>query len=60
MNVKATQASDLSNTHCSPVKGVGADFQQKAQFEQLHSAWLTEQNQRFESHGLWCADMRVW
>lgn len=32
----------------------------KAQFEQLHSAWLAEQNQRFEAHGLWCDDMRVW
>ena len=34
--------------------------QRKAQFEQLHSAWLAEQSQRFESHGLWCEDMRVW
>jgi phosphoglucomutase len=25
-----------------------------------HSAWLAEQNQRFEAHGLWCDDMRVW
>jgi PHD/YefM family antitoxin component YafN of YafNO toxin-antitoxin module len=32
----------------------------KAQFEQLHSAWIAEQNQRFEAHGLWCDDMRVW
>jgi PHD/YefM family antitoxin component YafN of YafNO toxin-antitoxin module len=34
--------------------------QQKAQFEQAHSAWLAEQNRRFESRGLWCDDMRVW
>jgi PHD/YefM family antitoxin component YafN of YafNO toxin-antitoxin module len=34
--------------------------QRKAQFEQLHEAWLAEQNQRFESNGLWCDDMRVW
>ncbi|WP_233202513.1 type II toxin-antitoxin system Phd/YefM family antitoxin [Limnohabitans sp. JirII-31] len=34
--------------------------QRKAQFEQSHGAWLAEQNQRFESHGLWCDDMRVW
>jgi PHD/YefM family antitoxin component YafN of YafNO toxin-antitoxin module len=34
--------------------------QRKAQFEQSHSAWLAEQNQRFEAHGLWCDDMRVW
>ena len=34
--------------------------QRKVQFEQLHSAWLAEQNQRFEAHGLWCDDMRVW
>lgn len=34
--------------------------QRKALFEKLHSAWLVEQNQRFEAHGLWCDDMRVW
>ena len=34
--------------------------QRKAQFEQSHRAWLAEQNQRFETHGLWCDDMRVW
>ena len=34
--------------------------QRKAQFEQSHSAWFAEQNQRFETHGLWCDDMRVW
>jgi PHD/YefM family antitoxin component YafN of YafNO toxin-antitoxin module len=34
--------------------------QRKKQFEQTHSAWLTEQNSRFETHGLWCDDMRVW
>ena len=34
--------------------------QRKAQFEQSHRAWLAEQNQRFEAHGLWCDDLRVW
>lgn len=34
--------------------------QRKTQFEQTHSAWLAEQNQRFEAHGLWCDDLRVW
>ena len=34
--------------------------ERKAAFEQSHSAWISEQNQRFEAHGLWCDDMRVW
>jgi len=34
--------------------------QRKTQFERSHSAWIAEQNQRFETHGLWCDDMRVW
>lgn len=34
--------------------------QRKAQFEKTHSAWITEQNSRFEAHGLWCDDLRVW
>lgn len=34
--------------------------QRKAQFEQSHSAWIAEQNQRFEARGLWCDDLRVW
>ena len=34
--------------------------QRQARFEQTHSAWIAEQNQRFESHGLWCDDLRVW
>ena len=34
--------------------------ERKAKFEKLHSAWLAEQNQRFETKGLWCDDMRVW
>lgn len=37
-----------------------APSQRKAQFELTHSTWLAEQNQRFESHGLWCDEMRVW
>ncbi len=34
--------------------------QRRATFEQSHGAWIAEQNQRFESQGLWCDDMRVW
>lgn len=34
--------------------------QRKAQFEQSHSAWIAEQNQRFQTQGLWCDEMRVW
>lgn len=34
--------------------------QRKAIFEKSYSAWLMEQNQRFESRGLWCDDLRVW
>jgi hypothetical protein len=34
--------------------------QRKAQFERERSTWLAEQNQRFESQGLWCDDLRVW
>ena len=30
------------------------------QFNQTHKAWLEEQNARFETHGLWCDDLRVW
>jgi PHD/YefM family antitoxin component YafN of YafNO toxin-antitoxin module len=29
-------------------------------FNQDHQAWLDEQNKRFEKHGLWCDDLRVW
>ena len=34
--------------------------QRKRAFEQTHKAWIDEQNARFEQHGLWCDDMRVW
>ena len=34
--------------------------QRKAQFESKHQAWLAELNQRSESTGLWCDDLRVW
>lgn len=34
--------------------------QQKKAFDQTHRAWIDEQNARFEKHGLWCADLRVW
>lgn len=32
----------------------------KSSFDKTHQAWLAEQNSRFEAHGLWCDDMRVW
>jgi len=31
--------------------------QRKTPFEQAYSAWIAEQNHRFEAHGLWCDDM---
>ncbi len=34
--------------------------QRKSEFEQSHGAWLSEQTHRFETHGLWCDDVRVW
>lgn len=34
--------------------------QRRLQFDQDHQEWLSEQNARFEKHGLWCDDMRVW
>lgn len=53
--VSARQFSELQATN-----GIETLSQRKAQFEQSHSAWLAEQNQRFEAHGLWCDDIRVW
>lgn len=32
----------------------------KEEFETTHKAWIDEQNSRFEAHGLWCDDLRVW
>ncbi|OYT92742.1 MAG: prevent-host-death protein [Burkholderiales bacterium PBB3] len=32
---------------------------QKA-FNENHKAWIEAQNTRFEKHGLWCDDLRVW
>jgi hypothetical protein len=32
----------------------------QTQFELTHKAWLAEQNQRFETHGVWCDDLRTW
>ena len=53
--VSAKQFSELQATRHSETLA-----QRKTQFEQSHGAWITEQNQRFEAHGLWCDDMRVW
>jgi len=53
--VSAKQFSDLQ-----AAARVETPAQRKAQFEQDHGAWITEQNRRFESHGLWCDEMRVW
>jgi len=33
---------------------------QKKMFDQTHKAWIDEQNARFEKHGLWCDDLRIW
>ncbi len=32
----------------------------QAEFDLQHSAWLAEQNARFEGDGLWCDELRVW
>lgn len=32
----------------------------KARFEETHSVWIAEQVQRFDVHGLWCDELRVW
>jgi len=53
--VSARQFSELQASNRSDTLA-----QRKAQFEQSHSAWLAEQQQRFEAHGLWCDDLRVW
>ena len=53
--VSAKQFSELQTA-----SRIGTPSQRKAQFEKTHTAWLAEQNQRFEAHGLWCDDMRVW
>ena len=53
--VSAQQFSKLQNS--SQIKTLA---QREKQFEQTHSAWLAEQNSRFETHGLWCDDLRVW
>lgn len=34
--------------------------QRQAEFDLTHSAWLAEQNIRFEANGLWCDELRVW
>ena len=53
--VSAQQFAKLQNS--SQIKTLA---QREKQFEQTHSAWLAEQNSRFETHGLWCDDLRVW
>jgi PHD/YefM family antitoxin component YafN of YafNO toxin-antitoxin module len=53
--LSAKQFSDLQTANRTDTL-----VQRKAIFEKSHSDWLVEQNQRFESHGLWCDDMRVW
>ena len=34
--------------------------QRQTEFDRQHSAWLAEQNARFEAKGLWCDELRVW
>ncbi|MEO8248004.1 MAG: type II toxin-antitoxin system CcdA family antitoxin [Burkholderiales bacterium] len=29
-------------------------------FGKKYKKWIDEQNARFEEHGLWCDDLRVW
>ena len=53
--VSARQFSELQ-----AAARVETGAQRKARFEQDHSAWISEQNQRFEANGLWCDEMRVW
>jgi PHD/YefM family antitoxin component YafN of YafNO toxin-antitoxin module len=53
--VSAKQFSELQEASRTETMG-----QRKAQFELSHSAWIAEQNQRFDAQGLWCDDMRVW
>ncbi len=53
--LSAKQYSELQGTSRSETL-----TQRKAQFERQHSTWLAEQNQRFESQGLWCDELRVW
>lgn len=54
-NLPAQRFADLQ-------RGSRAEYlsQRRERFEQLHGAWLAEQNQCFEKHGLWCDEMRVW
>ncbi len=53
--VSTEQFSELQAAHC-----FDSLPQRKVQLAQLHGAWFAEQDQRFEAHGLWCDDMRVW
>jgi len=34
--------------------------ERQTQFDLTYKAWLAEQNLRFETHGVWCDDLRVW
>ena len=45
----------LNASHDKPSLG-----KRQSQFELTHKAWLAEQNQRFETHGVWCDDLRTW
>lgn len=45
----------LKASHDKPSLG-----ERQTQFELTHKAWLAEQNQRFETHGVWSDDLRVW
>ncbi len=38
---------------------IGPLPKKRRQFELDHQEWFSEQNARFEKHGLWCDDMRV-
>jgi len=51
----------LSRQHYEALSAANSALpQKKRQFELDHQEWLGEQNARFEKHGVWCDDMRVW
>ena len=34
--------------------------QRQRKYEETYKVWIDEQNARFDQHGLWCDDLRVW
>ena len=53
----------VSIQHFEALKSAGQPrtlAQRQRQFEETYKAWIDEQNARFDEHGLWCDDLRVW